>query len=412
MILGGKILLDNGIVEGYIEVEEGVVKSIRKSLSHGEEVDRDFNRCGHLILPGFIDIHTHMRDFEEGYKEDFRSGSMAAAAGGVTIFFDMPNTNPRNNTLSILRWRDESAGRKSIVDYGIIYGVPTKLDELFGYEELAIAMKVYPNDFIENTLDHMSDVLIYNHAKGLVTIFHAEEPRAYMEGDEDLEIEVEWSRYVAEYTRQIDVETHVTHVTCCEVVDAVKDVNPRATVDATPHHIMLSYDDVDKPYGNVRPPLRSRGCVECLLRDLVYGRVDMVATDHAPHSLEEKEAGAYGFPGLETAFPILSTLRYNGYITVRDIVRLYSLNPAERFGLDHIVGRIAEGYLANMTVVDLNSEWRIDPNLFHSKARHSPFKGITVRGRVVATYVRGEEVYIDGEVVGKPGHGENVRRLV
>ncbi len=412
MIIAGKIYREEGIVEGYIEIVDGVITSIRKTLSHGEKVDRDFNRCGHLILPGLIDIHTHMRDFEQSYKEDFLSGSKAAAAGGVTLYFDMPNTLPRNNTLSILKWRDEAADRKSIVDYGLIYGVPESLDDLFGYEERSIAMKVYPDDFLKNSLDHMSDVMVYNHAKGIVTIFHAEEPRAYLEEAQDLNIEVDWSVYVAQYSRQIGVECHITHVTCCKVIDEVREVNPYVTVDATPHHLILSREDVEYPYGRVRPPLRSRECVDCLLKDLVYGKVDIVATDHAPHTYEEKMEGANGFPGLETLFPILSTLRYRGFITVGDIVRLCSRAPAERFGISKRFGRIAPGYYGSLTIVDLNREWRIDPEKFESKAKHSPFKDMEVKGAVVSTFVRGVEVYRDGEVVGTPGHGENVRRLV
>ena len=412
MIIYGKAFIEGGVVEAYIKVEDGVITGISKTLGHGEKVDHDYMRCGHLILPGFIDIHTHMRDFEESYKEDFSTGTMAAAAGGVTVVFDMPNTRPRNNTLAALEWRDDVANSKAYVDYGIIYGVPRDLDDLFGYEERAVAMKVYPDDFAENSLDHMSDVLIYNYAKGIPTIFHAEEPRGYREGRKDLSLEVDWTRYIAEYTSQIGVQTHITHVTCCSVVDEVRELNPRATIDVTPHHIMLSSEDLPPPYGNVRPPLRSRECVECLLRDLVYGRVDMVATDHAPHTWEEKMDGANGFPGLETAFPILSTLRYRGFISVSDIVRLYSYRPAERFGLIDRYGAIREGRYGSLVVVDLNREYRIDPSKFFSKARHSPFKDMEVRGAVVATFVRGEPVYLDGEIVGVKGYGENVRRLL
>jgi len=197
MIIRGKAFIDGEVIESCIEVVDGVITRISKTLSHGESVDYDFMRCGHLILPGFIDIHTHMRDFEESYKEDFSTGTMAAAAGGVTLVFDMPNTRPRNNTLAALEWRDSTAGSKAYVDYGIVYGVPRDLDDLFGYEERAIAMKVYPDDFAVNSLDHMSDVMIYNYAKGVPTIFHAEEPSGYREGGTDISIELEWTRYVS-----------------------------------------------------------------------------------------------------------------------------------------------------------------------------------------------------------------------
>ena len=408
MIIEGRFLKDGRIEEGYIFIDKGFIVDIRKTIEHNDKVDYRFMRDGVVIFPGFIDIHVHMRDFSQGYKEDFLSGSSAAAAGGITFFIDMPNTEPRNNRLSILEYRDEVASKKSVVDYALNYGVPPSLDDLFGYEEIAIGMKFYPTDFHEYKIDHLSDILIYNYAKGLVTVFHAEDPEGYMRGEEGIHLEIDASKYIAEYTKTIGVKTHFTHITCCDVVETVKNINSRVTVDTTPHHIMLTNEDVKHPYRRVRPPLRDGRCRDCLLKYLVDGKVDIYATDHAPHTLEEKSGGANGFPGLETSVAILTTLHNKGLISLRDIANLYSKNPAVLYGIDHLYGDIDVGRLASITVVDLKEEWIVDPSTFYTKAKHSPFEGMRLIGRVKSTFVRGMLVYDGENIVAKPGGGVNI----
>ena len=410
MIIEGKTYYNGEVKRLYLTIEEGIIKDVSLSIDKSLSPDISFNDKGVVILPGFIDIHVHMRDFEQSYKEDFYTGTASAAAGGVTLVFDMPNTVPRNNRLSILQYRDSVAGKKSVVDYGLYYGLPPNLDELFGYEEIAVGMKLYPDDFKNYKLDHISDVIIYNHAKGIVTVFHAEDPEGYIDGVEDPEVEVEGVKYVAEYTRSIGVPTHITHVTCGGFIYEAKRRNRGLTVDVTPHHLMLSKEEVSHPYRRVRPPLRDRDCVESLVKE-INGVIDIYATDHAPHTDEEKSMGINGFPGLETAFNVLATLYKKGVISLSRIVELYSSNPARRFGFDRFLGRIERGYIANLSVVNLDAEVEVDTSKFFSKAKHSPFEGMTLAGKVVSTFVRGVEVYDGEDIIVEPGYGENILRV-
>lgn len=408
MIIEGRVFYKGDVRELYLFIEDGVINNIKISLDKSLSPDIRFMDKGQVLLPGFIDIHVHLRDFEQAHKEDFYTGTASAAAGGVTIVFDMPNTVPRNNRLSILQYRNSIADKKSVVDYALYYGLPPNLDELFGYEELAIGMKVYPDDLHSYRLDHISDVMIYNHVKDVVTVFHAEEPDGYISGDDSPLIEREGIKYIAGYTKSIGVPTHVTHVTCSNFIFEAKNIYTSLTVDSTPHHIMLSSQDLKYPYRRVRPPLRDRECVESLVKEL-NGSIDIYATDHAPHTWEEKLEGANGFPGLETSFYVLATLYNKGVLTLDRIVELYSTNPASRFRLDNILGYVEEGYLANLTVVNLYSSIRVDSTKFFSKAKHSPFEGMNLYGRIISTFVRGVEVYNGEDITVKPGYGVNIK---
>ncbi|HIQ12976.1 MAG TPA: hypothetical protein EYH44_01100 [Thermoprotei archaeon] len=408
MIIEGRVFYRGSVRELYLFIDGGVIKDIRLSIDKSQSPNIRFMDRGNIILPGFIDIHVHLRDFEQAYKEDFYTGTASAAAGGVTVVFDMPNTVPRNNRLSILQYRDSVADKKSVVDYGLYYGLPPNLDELFGFEDIAIGMKVYPDDLHSYKIDHISDVMIYNHAKDIVTVFHAEEPDGYISGDDSPSIEREGIKYIAGYTKSIGLPTHITHVTCRSFIFDAKNIYTSLTVDSTPHHIMLSSEDLKYPYGRVRPPLRDRECVESLVKEL-NGLIDIYATDHAPHTWEEKMDGFNGFPGLETAYNVLATLYNKGVLSLNRIVELYSTNPAIRFKLDNILGYIEVGYLANLTVVDLYSSVRVDPTKFFSKAKHSPFDGMKLYGRVISTFVRGVEVYNGEDITVKPGYGVNIK---
>lgn len=150
--------------------------------------------------------------------------------------------------------------------------------------------------------------------------------------------------------------------------------------------------------------------MECLLKELNRS-VDIYATDHAPHTLEEKEEGINGFPGLETAFNVLATLYNKGVLSLSRITELYSTNPAKRFRLDNLLGRIEVGYMANLTVVDLHVSKIIDSGKFFSKAKHSPFDGMELYGGVVSTFVRGVQVFNGEDITVKDGFGENILKV-
>lgn len=408
MIIKGKALLDNKKIEEVcIEIEDGIIVNISK-LCKGNNI-LDFTGKNKVILPGMVDIHVHLRDFQLDYKEDFYTGTSAAAAGGVVLVMDMPNTKPEVNRISVLRRRAEVASKKAIVDYGLYYGVPNKRKEIGGYERYAVGLKVYPMDMYNNILN---DILRYNSEKNILTVFHAEDP-AHIDGGHPLIAEIKAAYMIALKSKELGLKAHITHLSSGVTYRIIKEFNKSVTTDTCPHYLFLSRDNHIDKYYNVNPPLRN----EVIRRDLFNlfrnCKIDILSTDHAPHTIEEKyEEGLSGFPGLETALPLMLDLYSKGLISLRDIALKYSYNPAKLFGINHLYGSIKVGKYASLVVVNLGRSYKIKAENFHSKAKHSPFDGWTVNGVVEATMVRGKLVYKDGEIVGKMGYGINVKYKV
>ena len=389
-----------------ILIEGPYIVEIGKSIPH-YVADRviNFHKKGLVILPGMIDIHVHMRDFRLSYKEDFYTGTAAAAAGGVTIIVDMPNTIPSVNNLEILKLRDWLASTRAIVDYGLYYGVPERNNELQGYERVAVGMKVYPEDLYKKYLPR---VLKYNSQRKILTIFHAEDPSYFKRNEHTPISELKAVTQVLRLTNKMNLKSHITHVTLPQSIDMIK--TSEVTVDTCPHYILLSEKHRNIGYYRVNPPLRSESCRRELLKYLIGDKIDILSTDHAPHTLDEKlELKRPGFPGLETALPLMLTLVAKDVIGLDRVVELYSMKPARLLGLSNITGKIARGYYANLTVVDLKREWRVDPQNFLSRAKHSPFENWKIKGKVYATFVRGTMVYESEDITVHWGYGVNIK---
>lgn len=409
MIIHGKALLWDRIENVYIKIDDGWITDISKQAPTGEVIE--FDKPGMVILPGMIDLHVHMRDFEQSYKEDFYTGTLSAAAGGVCIVVDMPNTRPRNNRLEVLRRREAVASSKAIVDYGLYYGVPESLDELEGYEELAVGMKIYPQDY-DNP--HLSDILRYNAKKNILTVVHPEDPSDMSRGVRSLSSEYKAISMFREKAVKLGLRLHLTHLTSVNSIFLAQTGEGNVTTDTCPHYLLLNSDQHKGIYYKVHPPLRPKDIQESLLENIKQCPLDAISTDHAPHTIDEKMGhdGKGGFPGLETALPILMTLYRRALLTLWDVARLYSYKPAAILGLDDILGTIEPGKLANLVVYDMDGEYPVDPSGFKTKAKHSPFDGMKVVGRVYCTIVRGRFVYIDGEAHVKNGYGVNIKNLL
>ncbi|RLG76208.1 MAG: hypothetical protein DRO23_01635 [Thermoprotei archaeon] len=415
-VIIGKAFIEGRIVDNVtIEINDlGIITKISKGTFKGRSKEETFNflKNGLLILPGAIDIHTHMRDFKESYKEDFYSGTSAAAAGGVTIVADMPNTKPKTNTLPVLEMRDKVASEKSVVDYALYYGVPNVKREVMGFERKAIGVKVYPENLFHNCREVFEELMKYVSSKNILTVFHAENPYLFKNDERPLDAEISGAVKVLELHKKYRIKAHITHVTTSYIVELVKHKG-NITIDTCPHYLLLNKEFYLKnKYFRVNPPLRSKVVQENLLKTLSLGKIDAITTDHAPHSSDEKfsEKHKPGFPGLETALPLLLTLTVKNIIGLKDVVKLYSSNPARILELHRYVGKIREDVFANLVVVDLSEEYTVNSKTFFSKAKHSPFNGWKVRGKVKATFVRGKPVFIDGEIVSKKGYGINVKK--
>jgi dihydroorotase len=417
LVVRGKIFLSGRLLDGCILVEDGRIAKIAKELS-GEEFRFGRDR---VVLPGLVDMHVHLRDFELSYKEDFETGTMAAAMGGFTAVADMPNTRPPVNRPSVLRKREEVARRKSFVDYALYYGVPEREPDLKDeIGKLAVGVKIFMHrEFYGGRKEMVIKTLKFAARKNLPVICHAENPgffvRTGMGEVGTPEAEAEAIKDAVRMVGELGFRLHLTHLSSRAGTEVFARLKAKGiSADTCPHYLLLTRENLGRLGGLafVHPSIKEMEDRRALLRMLREGVIDAVTSDHAPHSLDEKmsERPVPGFPGLETTLPLLLTMVNRGLLSMRDIVRACAERPAEILGLRGI-GKIEVGAWANFTVVDLRRTWRIDPSEFKSKARFSPFAGRTVKGMPVATIVRGEPVMLEREIVGKKGWGKNVKTL-
>lgn len=347
-------------------------------------------------LPGFIDVHVHLRDPGATHKEDFASGTAAALAGGITMVLAMPNTTPTITDRDSFALAQDIARLKAHCDYGIYVGASS--DNYNVINELAphaAALKMYLNQTF-STLQ-LTDMLVWekhlkNWPKRAPLVVHAERQS---------------TAAIIFLASVLDRSIHVAHVARKEeiaVVRAAKERGIKITCEVCPHHLFLSTQDVDRigsGRSEVRPVLCTPEDQEALWENMDI--IDVFATDHAPHTIEEKNSDnpPPGFPGLETILPLLLNAVHEGRLTLEDVINKFHRNPRKIFNLPEQPNTYIE--------VDMDDEWVIPEQLTHSKAKWTPFAGYKVRGSVHRVVLRGEVAFVDGEVLVQPGYGQNIR---
>lgn len=412
LVLTGRAFVGGSVREVTIAVTDGVIARVLHGTSNGLTASSrlDFaSRKGTVILPGFIDLHVHLRGLNLSYKEDEASGTAAAAAGGVTVVADMPNTVPRLTSSEAVRAKLEALKNSALVDYGVYAGVPDTAEALIELvkRETVVGVKVYPEDLLAR--EHVIGAL---REGGTLVVLHAEHP--YLIRDVTAKPGL---RHLARpsYAEVLAVEElkglvgdavrlHLTHASTPSAVLRAKELG--YTVDTTAHYLLLSshHEAVQGCLAKVNPPLRERATARAMLELLLEGTwIDALASDHAPHTAEEKGKAFQlcppGVPGLEHAFLMLAAMVSKGLITVGELVRLASEGPARVLGIGSAYGSISEGYRANFTVVNLSECERPCGPRF-SKAKLSPTYELACVARLEATVVGGVPVYLDGEVTG------------
>ena len=405
-----------------ILMENGKISAVAKSL---EDADAEvFDVSGKVVAPGLIDMHVHFREPGQEAKEDFASGSRAAAAGGYTTVATMPNTKPVVDNAALVRALRKRAEAESLVHIEVIGALSKgqKGEELAEVGDMAEAGAVAFSDdghFVEsarlllNGLDYLRafDKIIINHDEERTLV----EDGVMNEGHKSAMLGMKGRPTVAEdiavmrdvmLAEYADAKVHVAHISSARAVDIVRQAKARGvkvTAEATPHHLTLTEDCVDftDSATKVNPPLRGKADAEAVLEGLRDGTIDMIVTDHSPHAEEEKDReyiyAPSGFPGLETALGILLTDFYHtGKLELPLLLGKMTCEPARIFGLN--AGSIGQGMPADVTVIDTELEWVVDETAFYTRGTHSPFKGRKLKGKAVMTIVDGCIVMRDGRI--------------
>jgi dihydroorotase len=375
-VVEGKAYVGGAVRYVSLLVEGGVIKSLR-GRGEGCRVLQFSGR--HLILPGFVDIHVHFRDWGLSHKETLAGGSAAALAGGVVAVLDMPNTRPHIRTAGLYA-RRLAEGSSLPILYGVHMGVPEDLGELEAARPGSV--KIYPEDVAQFGWPHVERLLDRCRELGCTAVFHCEDPQ-YISGRRPPEAEARCADRAAVYARR-GYRIHITHVSLPYTVEALRGL---ATLDATPHHLLLSSDRCSGPLCRVNPPLRSEDQRRRLLALFLAGAVDMYATDHAPHALDEKLSGSPppGICSLDVASSLLLRFWRDGLLGLDDVLRLYSFRPARFAGLDV---SLRPGAPAAFSVFRLE-EFAVSERDFRGTCRFSPLVGLRAFGRAVAVASRG-----------------------
>ncbi len=379
---------------------------------------RNIDCSGKLVLPGLIDLHAHLREPGEEYKETIASGARAAVAGGFTGLVAMPNTKPPIDSAHLVRFvleKGREAGLARIYPSGAISKGQQgrELAEIGDMRE-AGAVCITDDGLPVMNPALMRRALEYAKAFDLPVMVHEEDHHlaaggVMNEGAVSTRLGLRGSPNVAEDAMVLrDIELcaltdgrlHIAHLSTAGAVRAVREAKRRGlrvTAEATPHHFTLTDEAVGRydTRAKMCPPLRSEADREAVWEGLADGTLDAIATDHAPHSSVEKdvefEVAANGIVGLETALPLTLALVRDGVIPLARAVDLLSRGPARCFDLPG--GTIAVGAVADLVVVDPDAEWLVIPAAFESKGRHTPFEGWTLRGRADYTLVGGAIVF-------------------
>ncbi|MDO5815531.1 MAG: dihydroorotase family protein [Methanobrevibacter sp.] len=401
------------IGEYHIKVEEGKISDISKTPLKGDETT---DVKGNYVLPGFIDPHIHFRDPGLTQKEDFKTGSLAAANGGFTTVIDMPNTIPKTDTYKALKEKIKIAEAKSVVNFELQVG-PNTLDEMKKMMELnPISVKVFmdlqTDKSLERIFHDLSILKETSNYNGLVAT-HCEkksvverETQKLKEKKENEAIDYTYGRPVQsedesvrqaiELARANNLRLHICHLSSSKSLSMAKSASKSMPVswEFTPHHLLLDNSAYDI-YGTLiktNPPLRPP---ESSVKITDLDEQSIIGTDHAPHTMEDKTKGVWtsspGIPNLETVVPLLLTEVNNGKLDLNLIPKIFSENAAKVYGLEN-KGKIEIGYDADFTVIDLKKEGKFNIETFKTKAEYSPFDGWKYTGEPIMTIVNGKTV--------------------
>lgn len=391
-------------------VETG--KNFAKIQITGDATESDNCLC---LLPSFVDVHVHFREPGFSYKETIETGSMAAAAGGYTEVCTMPNLNPAPDSSENLAVQEEIIKNTAIIGVHP-YGTITKGErgeELADFDELSSRVKGFSDDGKGVQSDElMKEAMLKAKKLDKIIVAHCEVNSLLNNGYIHLgdyakkhnhrgicsESEYKQIERDIKLVRETGVKYHVCHISTAESVDIIRNAKAEGldvTCETGPHYLVMTDNDLQEDGRfKMNPPIRSEKDRKALIEGLIDGTIDMIATDHAPHSVEEKSKGlecsAMGIVGLETAFPVLYTkLVKTGIMTLKQLIEKLHDNPKNRFNIETSVET------GSFTLFDLNRKFVVDSNRFKSKGKSTPFDGMEFFGKCMATFYKGTLVFED-----------------
>ncbi len=440
VLANAKAYVNGKVVDCCLAMDSGMIFRIGKEPNM-PKADKKINLGNRLVLPGLIDAHVHLRDERKAHEEDFYTGTAAAAAGGFTTILDMPNNDPVTMSAETLRNRMKLAEGKALTNVGFLSEFPREAREILTIVGAgAVAFKLYTAEQIGG-LDIDDSFALCGAFKtlgriGIPLALHAEDKDrlktakreltsicrndvcAFVEAHSE-DVETRAIERMLNLACEAKTRMHFCHISSREGLEAVynaKQSERRVTCETTPHNLLLSFSDLVKKgsMALTMPPVREEKHIEALWNGLKRGWIDIIASDHAPHTLEDMKTenvweSKVGISGLETTLPLLLTQIKRRRLSLTELVRLMAEKPAEIFGLKGR-GRLREGNIADFTIVDLDAEYEINSSEFHSKAKFSPFDGWRVAGRAVKTIVHGQLTMDEGQIVASAGSGHIVRR--
>ncbi len=443
VIKNGLMVLPSGLNQGSVIVDGGIIQGIVKS---GEpRADRVIDASGKLVLPGMIDMHVHLRDPGYPERENFESGTRAAAAGGVTTVIDMPNTVPATVTEEAFKEKQKIADGKSLIDFAFIGGageIPEeniiKMAELgaVGFKSFLIARfkELAASDY--TLLKHMEtlaelDLPLLVHAENGDIVDRCMEeaqrsgrtdPTAHCDFRSSI-AEIEASMRCVVLAEEADAHLHLCHMTAAGAVDILEWAQLRGqmvTGETSTNYLLFTRESMEErgPYAKVDPPLRGKDDQLRLWEALNNGIIDVLASDHAPYTKEEKEKGwdnIFDAPSggvvVETTLPLMLDAVNKDRISIERLVEVFSSNPAQMNGFYPKKGDLTPGADADIVIVDMDRPFKIKGEELHTIQKITPYEGMSGKGMPTMTFVRGELVYEKGEIIGKPGYGEFQRPI-
>ena len=418
LLKNGTIFSSAGFEKKDIFISNGKVFVNSVSSLDMNRADRIIDCADKVIIPGFTDVHVHFREPGFFYKETIKGGSLAAAKGGYTCVCPMPNLNPAPSDFASLKVQLDIIEKDAVVNtipYGTITVNQDGRSALSDMEAMAPYVCAFSDDGKGvQTGELMEEAMLKAKSLGKMIVAHCEDESllfggyihdgeyAKSHGHKGICSESEWKQVARDVAlaEKTGCPYHVCHISCKETIDIIREAKARGadvTCETAPHYLVLTDQDLEEDGRfKMNPPLRSAADRDALIQGLKDGTIDMIATDHAPHSAEEKSKGlaksAFGIVGLETAFPVLYTfLVEKNIISLEQLIRLMSINPRKRFGFAG--GILEDGAPADLTILDLNRHFTIDSKDFAGNGRATPFENTEVDGKVILTMVKGEICY-------------------